>query len=810
MAQTIEQQEMLEEESSNFNLLEWVLRVLQYWYLFVVGLVIAFGFAYLKNRKWIAQYESAGTLIIKESGFNAGQTLMSGFGVDAGYKNVNNQVIMLTSYDLMCRVVDSLPYLNVEYITQGRFKTRNIYRNSPIYIEPEQISPLAYGILYSIQINANGTLVIESTNENAPLKVQAQYGQHIRTDHFSITVWPSERMISEGQMYFRFRGREDLALEFMSRLGLGFIGDNSTVLRMSLVSETPERDCEFIDKLAEIYLLQNVERKNEVADNSLNFINQQLDLLQQSLQVSEGAMTNFRQQNKIVDVSAYASTLMSKMESFDSEEMNLKLKETYLNYLDNYLTTNMETGAIVAPSSLGLNESMLMQLVTQLNDLTLQRAELSEKNVYYAKYTNDINNVKKAINEVVKSMRASLEIEKQDLHRRSSDVASDIRMLPKKELEMVSIERNYRIDDNYYTFFLQKRAEAEIQRASNTADNVILDKARTMAVTNASAKKKTYTLFLLIGLLVPFVLVILSELLNTQIRTPKEAEQLSKFTLIGSVRHAKSQNPTLVASSPRSSYAEMLRSIRTRIEFIVQRKSKMMLTITSTQSGDGKTFLSTNMAALYAMTGKKTILVDLDIRKPNIHDKLGLENGYGVTNYLVGDCELEDIVLKDTPFQFDFVRAGTIPPNPGELIRSEKLVEMLQKFREEYDFVILDSSPVGQVPDASALIEQSDQTLYVIRCMQTNKQFCKATLDSLAVEHTNISLVLSDIPTEGTHYGYGYGKYGYGSYGTYGYGYGYGGNNGRYGYGSRYGRKHGDSYNYYGDEEDSETPKKNK
>lgn len=808
MAQTIEQQEILEEESSSFNLLEWVFKILQYWYLFLVGLVIALGFAYLKNRKWIAQYESSGTLIIKEGSFNASQTLMNGFGVDAGYKNVNNQVIMLTSYDLMCRVVDSLPYLNVEYITQGTFKTRNIYRNSPIYIEPEQVSPLAYGILYSIQINENGTLLIESTNEKAPLKVQAQYGQHIRTDHFCATIWPSERMVSEGKLFFRFRSREDLAIEFQSRLGLGFIGDNSTVLRISLISETPERDCEFIDKLAEIYLLQNVERKNEVADNSLNFINQQLDLLQQSLQVSEGAMTNFRQQNKIVDVSAYASTLMSKMESFDSEEMNLKLKETYLNYLDNYLTTNMETGAIVAPSSLGLNESMLMQLVSQLNDLTLQRSELSEKNVYYAKYTNDINNVKKAINEVVKSMRASLEIEKQDLRRRSSDVASDIRLLPKKELEMVSIERNYRIDDNYYTFFLQKRAEAEIQRASNTPDNVILDKARTTSITNASYKKKNYTLFVLIGLIIPFILVILSELLNTQIRSPKEAEKLSKFTLIGSVRHAKSQNPTLVASSPRSSYAEMLRSIRTRVEFIVQRKSKMMLTVTSTQSGDGKTFLSTNMAALYAMTGKKTILVDLDIRKPNIHDKLGLENGFGVTNYLVGDCELEDIVMKDTPFQFDFVRAGTIPPNPGELIRSEKLVEMLQQLRETYDFVILDSSPVGQVPDASALIEQSDLTLYVVRCMQTNKQFCKATLDQLSVDHNNIYLILSDIPTEGTHYGYGYGSYG--SYGTYGYGYGYGSNNGKYGYGLHYGRKHGDSYNYYGDEEESDVPNKKK
>ena len=792
MAQNIEQQELLEEEASSFDLFEWIFKILQYWYLFLIGLVIALGFAYLKNRKWIAQYESAGTLIIKETGIS-NQTLMNGFGVDAGYRNVNNQVIMLNSYDLMSRVIDSLPYMNVEYITQGRFKTRNIYRNSPIFVEDKRVAPFAYGILYAIELKDDGSYLITSTNEGAPLKAEGQYGQPLSTDHFDITVWPTQLMVNSGKMYFRFRNKESLVNEFIGRVGLGFVGENSTVLRISMVSETPDRDCEFIDKLSEIFLLENLERKNAVADNSLRFINHQINLLQQSLQVSEGAMTNFRQQNKIVDVSAYASTLMSRMESFDAEEMNLKLKETYLDYLDNYLTTNMEAGSIVAPTSLGLDEQMLLQLVTQLNDLTLLRSELSEKNVYYAKYTTDIENVKKAINEVVCSMRASLEIEKKDLQRRSSEVANDIRKLPEKELEMVSIERNYRIDDNYYTFFLQKRAEAEIQRASNTPDNEILDRARVISMINGSAKKKTYTSYCLIGLLIPLILIILSELLNTQIRTPKELLRLSKFPLVGTLRHVKSQNPTLVVSAPRSSFAEMLRSMRTRIEFVVQRKSNIMIAITSTQPADGKTFTSTNLAAIYAMTGKKTLLVDLDIRKPNIHEMLGLEGGLGVTNYLIGDCQLEDIIDSNTPYAFDFVRAGTIPPNPGELVRSERMSEMLCKLREKYDFIILDTSPIGHVSDAYALIGQSDLTLFVVRCAQTNKNFCKATLEQLAVDYSNICLVLSDVPAESHKYGY-YSGYGYG-----GYGYGYGAS--RYGLG--YGKRSKKHFNYYTDDEDA-------
>ena len=819
-----------EESSMNFNPIEWIFTFLHYWYLFVIALVIALGLAMLKNRRWIPTYYSQGTIVIKESGTYGGSAsaLMSGFGVDAGYKNVNNQMIMLGSYDLMSRVVDSLPFLNVEYITQGRFKTRQLYRQTPIIVEFTRLDPRAYGILYQVNFENDGTLRIASTDEDTPLDLRAHYGEAISCPLFDITIWPTELMVNSGKIYFRFRTHESLVDEFMSRLQLSFVTEGSTVLALSLTSETPQRDCEFIDELAKIYLLQNLEQKNEVAENSIRFINEQLKTLQSSLQVSEGAMTDFRQENKFVDVNSYAGQLMGRIAAYDQQSMELRLRETYFDYLIKYIHENIDKDAVIAPTTMGVNEPMLTGLVQQLNDLRIQRGELTEKNVYYAKYTKDIENVKTAIEEVVTSMRASLEIEKADLANRYSEVEKSIKQLPQKELQMVAIERNYRIDDNYYTFFLQKRAEAEIQKASNTPDNSIMDKARTTAIMNAKAKSKTTSTYLIIGFLIPMVLIILSELLNNKIRSPKDVVKLKMFRLIGTLRHAKSQNPTLVRASPRSSYAEMLRAIRTRVEFVLRRKDKMVICITSTESGDGKTFLSTNLAALYAMTGKKVLLVDLDLRKPNIHTKLGLENSVGVSNYLIGDCEEEDIYVRNTPFGFDFIRAGTIPPNPGELVHSDKLAEAIKKARENYDYIIMDTSPIGLVPDAYAVIEQSDMCLYVIRCMQTNKSFCKQTLEQMqeVVENPEkIQLVLSDIPTEGRHsygsgYGYGYGGYGgygyghfgYGGYG--GYGYGYGSNNGRSKrYGKLYGKIYGAlvkddkayrSYYYYHHDEDDE------
>ena len=819
-----------DDSSTSFNPIEWLFTFLHYWYLFVIALVIAMGLAMLKNRRWIPTYLSQGTIVIKENAGYGGSSmaLMQGFGVDAGFKNVNNQMIMLGSYDLTSRVVDSLPFLNVEYITQGRFKTRQLYRQTPILVEPKRVDPRAYGILYQVNFNSDGSMRIASTDESVDVDMTVHYGEPISCSLFDITIWPTELMINSGKIYFRFRSHESLVDEFMSRLQLSFVTEGSTVLALSMVSETPQRDCEYLDKLAQIYLLQNLEQKNEVAENSIRFINEQLESLQASLQVSEGAMTDFRQENKFVDVNSYAGQLMSLIANYDQQSMELRLRETYFDYLINYIHTNIESGAVIAPTTMGVNEPILMGLVQQLNDLRIQRGELTEKNVYYAKYTKDIDNVKTAIEEVVTSMRASLEIEKDDLKKRYAEVEKSIKTLPQKELQMVAIERNYRIDDNYYTFFLQKRAEAEIQKASNTPDNSIMDKARTTAIMNAKAKSKTTSTYLIIGFLVPLILIVLSELLNNKIRSPKDVMKLKSFRLIGTLRHARSQNPTLVRASPRSSYAEMLRAIRTRIEFVLRRKEKMVICVTSTESGDGKTFLSTNLAALYAMTGKKTLLVDLDLRKPNIHTKLGLENGVGVSNYLIGDCTEEEVYIRDTPFGFDFVRAGTIPPNPGELVHSDKLAETIERARENYDYIIIDTSPIGLVPDAYAIIEKSDMCLFVIRCMQTNKSFCKQTLEQMSevVEAPEkIQIILSDIPTEGRHsYGSGYG-YGYGGYGGYGYGhFGYGGYGGyAYGYGDknskskRYGKLYGKlygkfakddkayrSYHYYHHDEDDE------
>ena len=763
------------EEESGFDIMEWASYFLNNWYLFVIGIIVSLGLAYVENRSWLPSFQTEGRVLIDEnhSTGNSSEALMQGFGTQSGYKNVKNQVIMLGSNDLVSKVVDSLPFMKVDYISKGSFKTRNLYKTTPIVIQADYIAPEAYGVLFKIKLRSNGsyTISVDENNLFSKFQIDGRYGQPIQHNLFFLTVNNVDRYMGKTEMYFKFRTKESLISDFASRLNFGYVTEGSSVLKISLVSDTPDRDIDFINKLCDTFLADNLSRKNDAATKTINFINDQLGLVSKSLTTSEGKMTNFRQTNKIVDVSSHTSDLLSKATKFDTQKAELKLRETYLDYLTKYLKTNFADGAIIAPSSLGLNEPMLMTFVQQINELYNLRSEVTEANPIYQRYSKQIETSKQTVMEVIKSMRASLNIEKNDFKTRLAALNKEIEELPQKELEMVAIERKYKVDDNYYTFFLQKRAESEILKASNTPDNNILDKARIVSITNSDKRSKTTMVFLLFGILIPTFIVILMELFNNTVHSTKDVEKNSSFQLIGAVRHTKSTDPLIVSKNPRSAYTEMFRIIRTRIEFIVQRKTNIVIMTTSTESGDGKTYFSINLASVYAMASKKTILIDMDIRKPSVNQRFNIIHPLGITNYLVGQCTLDEIILKLPKVDFDILPAGSIPPNPGELIRSDKLGKMFEELRKRYDFIIVDSSPIGMVTDAYSLAQHSDVNLFVVRNGKTNKTFFKKLCAQLKLDNIpQLYTVLNDVLDDESKYTkYKLYKYAY----LFGFSYGY-------------------------------------
>ena len=757
-------QQMLEDESSSFDIVRFLMRFLRYWYLFVISLSIAFAVGKLVNRKWQPVYKSTALVIIEEGRNTMGglnQTLMQGFGVQQGYRNVNNQVIMFSSYDLIGKVVDRLP-LSVDCYTKGRFKTNNLYKICPVQIDHRYIAPEAYRYEFVIEDKGNDSFEISYDENDKKQFIKGKYNVPIQHRLFLILVTRTEFFKPGYNFNFTFRLRESLIASYNSKLVFDFSRPGSSVVTVSLTGNVVERDIDFINTLCEAFIEDNLDRKNEVASKTISFIEEQLSEIADSVSLSEGRLKSYRIDNQIMDVGNFSSQIINQVNKLDFQNAEFKLKESYLKYLSDYLKKSMLDETIVAPSSIGLSDPTLMQLVNQFNDTYEKRRNVGEKNPYYAKYSSQLHTIKSTMLEVLNNIQNAFTIERRDLKEREKLIENRISQLPNQESQMSKYERKFKIHDNYYTFLLQKRAESQIQKASNAPDNIILDKARMVSVVNGGEKQRTQLMYLLLGLLLPIGFVIIKDLLNNKVYDNKDIERVSSFPYLGAIRHTNVIDPVAVQKNPRSGFAESYRVIRTRIEFFVQRESPISLLVTSTESGDGKTAFTLNMAGMYALTGRKTIIVDLDLRKPSVGLRMGIsKTQLGISNYLIGQVEtLDEIIVTDTKYKFDVLLGGTVPPNPGELIRSKKLVEIHQELLKRYDHIIFDTSPIGLVADAYAVMKFVDATMFLVRSEKTHKVFFKNIIQQLkADQKKNIYIVLNDVDEK---------KAGYSNYHEYG------------------------------------------
>lgn len=722
--------EQIEETGSSFDIRFWLMRILRNWYLFVISVAITLGIAYFKNRKWQPIYQTSARVMIEEGKtqtFSSSQNLMQGFGVQASYRNVNNQIIMLGSYDLIKSVVNELP-LSVDYFRQGKFKQSSLYKKEPVQVLPVELTAQAYGITYSIEEKGSDSFLITWEYKDKKYSQKGKYGLPVKTKFFTIVCSKTENYSPNYDFFFRFRSEGELVNYFSNRLVINFVMSSSSVVSVSLAGKVAESDIDFINELCRSFIEQNLERKNEAAIKTISFIDQQLSEITDSISISENKLKSYRISNQIVDVQSYTGQLLTDMKALENATSEFRLKESYFSYLTNYLDKSVQDEIIVVPATLGINDPTLMKLVTEFNDLQNKKREVGKLSPYYSKYTASIEVIKNSLKEVAKGLKASLDIERRNLKEKESEINRRMSQLPDQESRMSDYQRKYKINDNYYTYLLQKRAESQIQKASNSADNILLEEARVIAVTNGAEPGKTNTMFLLIGLLLPIAFLIIKDFLNDKIITRKDIEKYSPYPYLGSVQHSKSSNPHIIQRNPRSAFAESYRIIRTRSEFLVKSQTSIAMLVSSAESGDGKTVFCVNMASMYALTGKKTILIDLDLRKPSIINRINVhvDKNKGVSNYLANQFDdINELIVKDTKFKFDIIPGGSVPPNPGELVRSEKLKDLIEELKKMYDYIVVDTSPIGLVSDTYAMMYWMDINLFLVRSEKTKKMFFK-------------------------------------------------------------------------------------
>lgn len=653
---------------------------------------------------------------------------------------------------------------------------------------PPNTNPSHFSLLglkiekYSIEIDGNNGFSKELS-----------FGERFNEIGFDFTIIPNSGMFSfdpdaSNRYYFYFISPVGLANQYRGRLNISPILEEATLVTLTTTGFVPQQEADYLNKLMEVYLQQGLEFKNQTAEKTIAFIDEQVGSISDSLRIAENSLENFRLSNRLVDLSREGSMIQNKLETYENERSSLILQRKYYGYLQDYLNTKNETGDIVSPGAMGVSNGTLERLVIELATLQQQKKRLkvniSEDLPAITLIDNSINDIKDLLAENITSSMQNLDYALKEADDRISKVEAEIYKLPGTEIKLINIQRKFDLNNTVYTYLLEKRAEAGIARASTVSDNRIIDYAETFNSSRISPKpRQNYVMALTLGLLIPAILILLIDYLNNKIIDKKDIEKGTKAPVIGFVSHNSLKTEVPVAERPGSTLAESFRSVRTNLKYFIKETQNPVISVSSTIIAEGKTFVSANLAAIIASNGKKVLLVGLDLRKPRIHKIFGINNDTGISSYLIGQEEFENIIFQTEVENLWYAPSGPVPPNPAELIDSPAMREFILKAKKQYDYIIIDTPPVAIVTDALLVSPVTDLYIFVVRQRYSSKN----TLELIEELHRSgniksLGIVINDISLTG-YYGYGL-RYGYSMGYGYSYGYNYYGSNyyGRYGY----------------------------
>lgn len=814
-------QQSADEQSIDIKQLIYI--CLSHWYLFVIFVVLALAVGFVVNRYKPSVYQTSGTVLIKSDQTFDPTSLMT--NLNTGKSNVENEIAILRSYSLAERTIKKMN-LEVTYSEKGRVSTVELYKTAPFTVEFDRSVPQAVGLTYEITAFNSETFSLHGTSEfltkydyvlcqtlqSSPLKVDiitdCKQGEWIDNGYNRFRIVLNENYNPERdntrKLFFRLNSYPSLVKQ-LSSYTVSATSKQSSVVSIVMNGSNPAKIVEFTNMLMNEYVNRGLEKKNMVSENTIRFIDEELTGIQESLGSAESELKEFRTQNDLMNLDMQATQIYNNLQALERERAEMTVNVKIYKRLQDYIKEQIDDPEnLAAPSTMGIADPLLNQLVRDLVTLSQTKATQlltqTEQHPQIVKLNEQIVTTKKTLLETINNLVINADMSLDEINKRIAKAVSETKVLPAKQQQLINYQRNFNFNDETYKYLMQRRAEAQILKASNTPDNEVLDVARLeRTVRIAPRTSMNYLIALILGLLIPAVYLFLKDFFNVSISDRKDVEKLTSYPIVGQVAQTNSKDPLVVVNSPKSPIAESFRSIRTNIEFITQGKNQSTILVTGDMQSIGKTFNAINVASIYALYGKKTVLLGFDLRKPKLFKEFGLNNNIGLSSFLSNKEPFDSIIQSTTAIpSLDIITSGPIPPNPAELIASEKCDELFKLLRERYDYIIIDTPPVGLVTDAFLLMKHSDVNLFIVRQGVTNKNIFGTIIKDMESRGLKMSIVLNGIQTN-KGYGYGYGK----KYG-YGYGYAYG-----YGYG-RYGSSNSGYYgnDYYGENPQEDTGKK--
>ncbi len=776
-------------------------RILVYKNVYLICIIVFLTVAFLVNLFSEKKYVNKTTIYITEPANNDllnSSEMMPYVGMLGNQKTVENELEVLQSYSLIRSVFNNLDLKVTCFSTKDNIlaniflntlliKKTEHYDDSPIRVILDPSVPQPIHMTFKIHFLNDNEFTIESTGKKVQLynyiddKVVSyvpeipfsnkrfRFGDEIRTNYFNFRVIKEDDFnkdfTEDRNLFFYFNNINDLTIEYKSAIKATPTSKNSTIIEVTLKESNPKKVTDFLNALTSAYLEKNLVKKNRIASSTVDYIDTKISDVTDSLTHAESTLWNFRTSEGGTNLNYQGQQILERLTRLEDQKATLETQKTYYESLHDYLSLNYDISNLTPPSMIEVVNPGLINLLTELISLNEQRTQLirnnlDQQNPYPDEINAQIEQTRDDLYENINNNLSSLEISLNEVNYRIRNANSQLSEIPRAELKLQSIERKVEKTDATYAYLLQKKTEAQIARVSSMPDYEIVDPAILfMSRTVWPKTKLNYLLALLIALLLPSSYILLKDLLNNKITDTDKIEQITELPILGRIFHNFHRSRLVVNDHPNSSVTECFRSIRTNFQFFSEGGKKQIILITSTTSEEGKTFCSMNLASIFALNGQKTVLLEFDLRRPKIYQEFASNNMIGISSFLIDKAILEDIILPTQIENMDFIPAGPAAPNPAELISSGRTAELIDKLREMYDYIIIDSAPAGILAETHILMKYTDLNVLLMRINKTVKEAFQQTMKNIEANNfKNVSLIINDININRESYKYGYNR----------------------------------------------------
>ena len=778
-----------------------VAKYIRYWPWYILFISVFFLATYIFHRYTVDEFEVTGSLVIKNSSSPESRILDRSNIFNNGI-NLENDILRLRSKNLAKEALKKL-HFDVEYFAKTNIKDIELYDRSPIRIDVDWNHLQVTESLVELEIlsetnfkllSSQGGLMdfnsVQASGDESILNKTYTFGQEIETARSKFTVLLTNPGRVGETIIFRLINPTVLEDRLAGSVQVALVNEYSSVLKISTITKVPEKGRDYINSLMQSYIDYDLNEKNKIQENSIAFIEEQLGFLEDSMKSKQRELLNFKVENQLLDVSAEFSSILTKMSALDERNAELDYQLKYFQEIKEYMEKkSKDFSDVIAPSVIGVPDPLLNGLIQNLVTLSQDRRKLlatvNENHPEVIKIDVQMEKVQDALFENVVNLIDNTRNQKTSVLREIRNYDSQFATLPESESQYTDIFREFQLRENLFTYLLEKRVEAGIARAANVSDNAILDLAKRGTLVFPK-KTQNYGLAIALGFLLPFGFIVLRDMFDDTIKDQRDLKKHFMIPQLGVIGYSTKETNMVVLEHPKTAVAESFRSLRSAITYLASGKNTKKILVTSSVSGEGKTFTSLNLASAMALGSKKTVVVGADLRRPKLASYFNYSDKVGLSTYLIGKASAEEIIIPSQHENLFFVPSGVIPPNPAELLQTPKLLEFLAYLEERFDIIVFDTPPMGLVSETIDLMRLFDINLYVVRQNYTVKDHLVMINDLFNNKQVkSVYGVFNGIINSGYHYE--------------GYNYGYG-NTYLYSQNNKY------MYNYYG--EDLETKKK--